>query len=119
MIDRKGTPGFRTQDIPPGTCKIGWIGDKEVAIFNVGGEFYATQPHCTHAGGPLCEGALWGNIVTCPWHGSEFDVRTGEVTLDPADRPLMTYPVRVENGMLVVEMREEAITETVPKEGFN
>jgi nitrite reductase/ring-hydroxylating ferredoxin subunit len=119
MMNRDGAAPLRVEDIPPGTCKIGFVGDKEVAIYNVGGEFYATQPHCAHAGGPLCEGALWGHIVTCPWHGSEFDVRTGEVTLDPADRPLVTYPVTVHDGMVIVTLREEAITETVPKEGFN
>lgn len=103
VMDRtaKGAP-LRADDIPPGTCRLGWVGDKEVAIFNVDGQLYATQSQCTHAGGPLCEGALWGEIVTCPWHGSEFNVRTGEVTLDPADTPLITYPVSVVDGIIVI-----------------
>ena len=116
MDGRVSSGALRVADIPPGSCKTGWVGDKEVAIFNVDGTLYATQAHCTHASGPLCEGALWGEIVTCPWHGSEFNVRTGEVTLDPAERPLVTYPVTVRDGMVVVQLPEEAIAETPPQE---
>ena len=107
---------LRADDIPPGTCQTGWVGDKEVAIFNVDGTFYATQPHCTHAGGPLCEGALWGEIVTCPWHGSEFNVRNGQVTLDPAETPLVTYPVEVVDGVITIGAPTETITENPPTE---
>jgi nitrite reductase/ring-hydroxylating ferredoxin subunit len=89
-------------DIPPGTCKTGRVGGKDVAVFNVDGEFYAVQANCTHAGGPLCEGSIWGDIVTCPWHASEFNVRTGDVVSPPADDPLVTYPVTVENGMITI-----------------
>ena len=110
---------LKVTDIPPGTCRLGFVGDKQIAIYNVDGEIYATQPHCTHMGGPLCDGALWGEIITCPWHGSEFNVRTGEVTLDPADRPLLTYPVTVRDGLVIIEMREEELNEVVPEEGFN
>lgn len=90
-------------EIEPGTCKTGIISGKHVTIYNIDGEFYATQAECTHRGGPLCEGALWGNIVTCPWHGSEFDVRTGEVITAPAKEPLQTYRVRVQDGKIIVE----------------
>jgi 3-phenylpropionate/trans-cinnamate dioxygenase ferredoxin subunit len=89
-------------DIAPGTCKSGRVAGKEIAVFNVDGEFYAIQADCTHAGGPLCEGALWGDIVTCPWHGSEFNVKTGEVVTDPSDEPVKTYKVRVVDGAIVV-----------------
>ena len=89
-------------DIAPGTCKTGRVGGKDVAVFNVEGEFYAVQANCTHAGGPLCEGSIWGAIVTCPWHTSEFNVRTGEVVSPPAEHPLVTYPVTVENGMITI-----------------
>jgi nitrite reductase/ring-hydroxylating ferredoxin subunit len=95
--------GLRIADIPPGSCKPGKVGGENVAIFNVDGKLYATQGECTHAGGPLCEGALWGDTVTCPWHGSEFDIRTGEVITGPADEPLKTYRVEVQDGAIVLK----------------
>ena len=94
--------GLRAYDVPPGTCKLGKVGGEQVAIFNVDGKLYATQNACTHAGGPLCEGSLWGDTVTCPWHGSEFDVRTGEVLNGPADTPLKVYHVEVQGGLIVL-----------------
>src|SRR5438552_12678957 len=102
LMNSKGTP-LRAEDIPPGTCKVGMVGGRQVAVFNVGGQFYATQADCTHEGGPLCEGSLAGEVVTCPWHGSQFNVRTGEVVMDPATEPIATYSVQVRDGVLVVE----------------
>lgn len=101
MADRNSRD-LLTDDIPPGTCKLGVVGDKQVAIFNVDGQFYATQAECTHRGGPLCEGALWGDVITCPWHGSEFNVRTGQVVGPPAEVPLKTYKVQVESGKIIL-----------------
>ena len=94
---------LKAEDVPPGTCKTGYVDGREVAIFNVDGQFYATQNNCTHMGGPLCEGSLAGEVVTCPWHGSQFNVRTGEVVMDPATEPIATYSVQVRDGVLVVE----------------
>jgi 3-phenylpropionate/trans-cinnamate dioxygenase ferredoxin component len=82
---------LRAEDVPEGGCVSGMIGGKQVAIFKVEGKLYATQANCTHRGGPLCEGSLWGEVVTCPWHGSQFDVRTGEVVSGPATEPLETF----------------------------
>jgi nitrite reductase/ring-hydroxylating ferredoxin subunit len=96
------TTPLRPEDVPPGACVLGRVNGKDVAIYNVDGTFYATQNDCTHMSGPLCEGALWGDIVTCPWHGSEFNVRTGEVVRDPAVEPLATYQVTARDGMLIV-----------------
>jgi 3-phenylpropionate/trans-cinnamate dioxygenase ferredoxin subunit len=103
MVSKDKISALRAADVPPGTCTRAYVSGKEIAVFNVGGQFYATQAHCTHAGGPLYEGSLAGEIVTCPWHGSQFDVRTGEVVQDPADEPLATYPLQVKDGVLVVE----------------
>src|SRR5262245_6891705 len=91
-------------DVAPGTCHKAYVQGKEIAIFNVDGHFYATQSDCTHRGGPLCEGELAGEIITCPWHGSQFDVRTGEVIMDPATEPLTTYTVTEKDGQLIVEL---------------
>lgn len=102
MAVRVNTRPLQVSDIPPGTCKTATVNGIEVAVFNVDGQFYATQTDCTHRGGPLCDGSLAGEIVTCPWHGSRFDVRTGEVVQDPAEEPLTTYPVQVKDGSILI-----------------
>ena len=83
---------FRVSDAPPGSVVL--VGD--VAVFNVNGGFCATQAACTHKQGPLNEGPLDGSTVTCPWHGSRFDVCTGAVLQGPAKDPLKTYRVTVD-----------------------
>ncbi len=103
MNRQSGGRGLRAADIAPGECKLGRVGGEDVAIFNVEGKLYATQNSCTHEGGPLCEGALWGDIISCPWHGSEFNVRTGEVTQGPATTPLKIYNIEVINGAILIK----------------
>ncbi|HSP54678.1 MAG TPA: non-heme iron oxygenase ferredoxin subunit, partial [Dehalococcoidia bacterium] len=66
-------------DIPPGEMMVVEIGGEEIAIANVGGEFFAFSNTCTHRGGPLGEGILTGGVVECPFHAGQFNVRTGEV----------------------------------------
>jgi nitrite reductase/ring-hydroxylating ferredoxin subunit len=90
---------FRTSDVPPGSALA--LGN--AAVFNVDGRLCATQAKCTHSGGPLAEGRLEGATVTCPWHGSQFDVTTGSVLRGPAHDPLKTYPVVTEDGVGRVE----------------
>lgn len=102
MYRQKAAISLKAADIPPGSCAKGWVGNDEVAVFNVDGTFYATQNKCTHMGGPLCEGGVWGDIVTCPWHGSEFNIRTGEVVTPPAIAPLKTYKLSVQDGVISV-----------------
>ncbi|HEX8221040.1 MAG TPA: non-heme iron oxygenase ferredoxin subunit [Chloroflexia bacterium] len=102
MDRQKPGVGLKAADVPPGSCGLVKLGSEEVAVFNVEGQFYATQNRCTHAGGPLCEGGLWGDIVQCPWHGSEFNVRTGEVVSGPARTPIKTYSVTVHDGVISI-----------------
>jgi nitrite reductase/ring-hydroxylating ferredoxin subunit len=78
------------------------VAGKEVTVYNVAGEYYATQDDCTHVGGPLSEGELKENIVTCPWHGSCFDVKSGRAQCGPATEPLATYQVTVMGDRLSV-----------------
>lgn len=78
------------------------VDDVPVAVWNVGGVFYATQDTCTHEEASLSEGDLWGEVIECPLHGAQFDVRTGEVLSLPALFPLDTYPVKVEDGVVYV-----------------
>ncbi|MFO1093857.1 MAG: Rieske 2Fe-2S domain-containing protein [Planctomycetaceae bacterium] len=64
-------------ELPPGCAKEVTVGDRVIAVFNVDGTLYALDGICPHAGGPLAKGRLVGQIVTCPWHGWQFDVTSG------------------------------------------
>ncbi len=65
-------------DCPPGTGLEVVADERVVALFNVDGTFYAIDGVCPHQGGPLAEGEVTGCVVTCPWHGWQFDIRTGQ-----------------------------------------
>lgn len=89
-----------TKPPAPGTAIRVVAGDRPVAIFNQGGKLYAIGAVCTHAGGPLEKGPVKGGAVTCPWHGSQFDLSTGVVLRGPARTPEPAYRVTVtENGL--------------------
>jgi uncharacterized protein YbjT (DUF2867 family)/nitrite reductase/ring-hydroxylating ferredoxin subunit len=90
---------FRVTDVAAGSCFL--VGD--AVVFNVSGQFFATQSRCTHRQGPLNEGKLEGSTVTCPWHGAQFDVTTGAVRRGPARDPLKTYRVSVDGEIGRVE----------------
>jgi len=65
-------------DVPPGTCRSIELEDAAIALFNIDGKFYALENTCPHAGGPLGDGTLEGDIISCPWHGWTFHVPTGQ-----------------------------------------
>ena len=88
-------------DIPPGTGKCVEAGGKQIALFNVGGTLHAIDNLCLHRGGPLGEGELEGHVVTCPWHGWQYDVRSGINTMDESEH-VETYEVKVEGGAVMV-----------------
>jgi 3-phenylpropionate/trans-cinnamate dioxygenase ferredoxin subunit len=88
----------RVGDVPPGAMKRVDIGARRILLANVGGQFYAVDDTCTHEDASLSRGALRGEWVKCPLHGSRFNVRTGEVVEEPASEKLATYPVRLEAG---------------------
>jgi 3-phenylpropionate/trans-cinnamate dioxygenase ferredoxin subunit len=127
----------RAADLPPGARRIVTLNGLSIGVFNVGGEFFALLNRCAHQGGPLCLGEIkglavsvipgeveWtrdGEILRCPWHHWEFDIKTGLALIDPArvrvksyevtieaevppsgPPSVPTYPVTVESGWLVV-----------------
>lgn len=92
------------QDLKPGQGKLVQAGGKEIALFNIGGQFFAIDDTCSHAGGPLSEGFLQDHTVTCPWHGSQFDVRTGQVLGGPARENVTAYPVKIEEEEILIEV---------------
>ena len=99
-------------EIPPGGRKIVEVGGRSIGIFNVDGEFFALRNSCPHEGGPLCRGVLCGEVTSdmpgeyrysrpgqilrCPWHGWEFDIRTGQSWFDPRKVRVRRYEVTIE-----------------------
>lgn len=98
-----------TNEIPEGTMKRVQVGSDEenfILISRVCGQYYATGGKCSHYGAPLQFGFLDGYSVVCPWHAAAFDVRTGEMTQSPGMDSIPTYPVKIVNGNVVVEIPE-------------
>src|SRR5436309_2090722 len=94
------------EELPPGSTKIVSVGALDVGVYNCGGELLALEDRCSHDDGPLCEG-VWDEercVVVCPRHGSEFDLRTGRPLTLPAYLPVRTFPVRVEAGVVKVDL---------------
>jgi nitrite reductase/ring-hydroxylating ferredoxin subunit len=104
-------------EIPPGSRKLVEVSGRSIGIFNLGGAFFALRNRCPHQGAALCEGPLGGfvassgpgqyamsrpgEILRCPWHGWEFDVRTGQSWFDPAKVRVKSYEVKVESAASV------------------
>lgn len=78
------------------------IGERQIAVFNLGGAFYATDDLCTHAFAMLTDGFIDGDVIECPLHGGKFEIKTGKAAAPPCTVDLKTYPVRVEDGALLV-----------------
>jgi nitrite reductase/ring-hydroxylating ferredoxin subunit len=91
-------------EIAPGSAKQIEINGKTIALFNLDGNYYALDNECTHRGGPLAEGYLTGESVTCPWHGAQFNLKTGAVESPPAAKGVVKYNVRVQGSNIEVEV---------------
>ena len=107
------------RDIPPGSRRLVTVRGRPIAIFNVAGEFFGLFNRCPHQGGSLCEGELSGlvesdqpgeyrytrrgEILRCPWHGWEFDIRTGQSYCDPERIRTKAYTVAAEPGATVIK----------------
>ena len=93
-------------ELPPGTYKLVVADPIPVGVYNCGGELFAIEDRCSHDDGPLCEG-LWDEgdcRVVCPRHGATFDLRTGNALTLPAYLPVRTFPVRVVDGVVLVDV---------------
>ena len=93
----------KTSEIPAGAIQESQVGGQAIALANVDGKFYAISNTCLHHGGPLGQGALEGSVVTCPWHGWQFDVTTGKVTQDP-NMGVGCYPIEVRGDEVFVDI---------------
>jgi nitrite reductase/ring-hydroxylating ferredoxin subunit len=94
----------RVEDVPPGSVRPFRVGEEEIAVAHCEDGIFATQGHCLHLQGPLGHGRVAeGCVLTCPWHGWQYDVRTGENEFDRAIK-LQTYEVQVEDGQIRVRI---------------
>ena len=84
--------------------KLVEAGGQRIALFNIGGKYYAIEDRCPHRGGPLSEGMLAEDEVICPWHGSRFNTKTGAVLTPPAQRNVKSFPVRIVGNDVEVEI---------------
>lgn len=89
--------------IPSGERKLTRVGGRSIGVFHHGDQWYAVRNYCLHRSGPVATGELEGDILTCPWHGYQYDLTTGEFVHDRAVK-LETYPVEVRNGMVCVQI---------------
>ena len=89
-------------ELGPGEWRAVEADGTRIAVFNLGGEFFAIEDACTHDGGQLAGGAVDGDEIVCPRHGARFCIRTGAVLAPPAYEPVAKFPVRVENGAIQV-----------------
>lgn len=108
-------------DIPEGGKQVLEVGGRSIGVYRSNGEFFAVQNLCPHALAPICVNDLKGThlpsqpgeyvygmeglVLRCPWHAWEFDVRTGEALFGIDKRRLLTFPVKVEDGKVIVTMR--------------
>ncbi len=100
----KFVPVAKITEIPDQCAKCVLVEDRIIALFNLGGKFYAIDDTCTHEGGPLSEGIIEGEEVQCPWHGAHFNIKSGKVTLDPATEDVATYNVRLNGDVIELEI---------------
>ena len=93
-------------ELPPGAARIVEVDGRKIGVFNCGGELRAIEDRCSHDDGPLAEGPFDADACTveCPRHGSLFDLNTGRPRTLPAYLPVDTFPVRVEDGTVKLEV---------------
>jgi naphthalene 1,2-dioxygenase system ferredoxin subunit len=99
-------------DIPAGTMLHVELDGRMIALYNVDGDFYATDDICTHRRARLSDGYLVGTIVQCPLHFGKFDIKTGQPMNPPCKIPIATYPVTLEVERLLVALPDTPAAES-------
>lgn len=94
-------------DLDEGTLLGVEVDGEPVCLAKMHGAICAFSDNCTHISGPLSDGELDGEVLTCPWHGAQFNIRSGKVLRGPARSDIMTYPVRVDGQTILVGLPEE------------
>jgi naphthalene 1,2-dioxygenase system ferredoxin subunit len=98
MSDTEWTDAAAVDDVPEDDVIGRIVGGRDLALYNAGGEIFATDNICTHGHARLCEGFLDGHEIECPLHQGKFDVRTGQPTCAPVTEAIRSYPVKIEGG---------------------
>ena len=98
MSNTEWTDAAAVDDVPKDDVIGMIVGGRDMALYNAGGEIFATDNICTHGQARLCEGFLEGHEIECPLHQGKFDVRTGMPTCAPVTEPIRSYPVKIEGG---------------------
>ena len=94
----------KTNEIKPNQIKQVSIDGKDIVVINIDGSYFAIKDTCTHAGGSLSEGKVEGSIITCDWHGAQFDCKSGKLVKFPAKiNDLESYNVVIESDTIFVE----------------
>jgi NAD(P)H-dependent nitrite reductase small subunit len=115
MNDRDWTPITAIENIPPRQGRSVCVSGAEIAVFNLNGRYLTIDNECPHKGGPLCDGIVSGTTVVCPLHGRHYDLETGLGVRASEATSVTTYPTRVENGVILVNLAashrfDEAVT---------
>ena len=97
-------PVGQVGDFVPGKVRCVRTGDRKIAIFNESGTLLAYDDYCTHVGGPVSQGSCENGVVTCLWHGAQFRIADGAPVTPPAGGKLRSYPLRVEAGVVEIEI---------------
>jgi len=114
MLDKMATNVVRIcaqSEVAPDSAKAFEVGDKRLAVFNIGGRFYVTDDECTHASASLADGMLDGEVIECTMHLGAFHVPTGEVKAPPCAVALRTYKVIREGDDVLVDLDRDATGE--------
>ncbi len=90
--------------LPVGELRQFRVRGHEILAVNVNGKVYCLEGRCSHAGAPLAEGTLDGEVLTCPWHYSQFSIITGDVLRGPAYKPLRAYAATEKDNMILIEL---------------
>lgn len=93
--------------VEPGAVRRVVVQGRALAVFNVAGEFHVTDDTCTHGFASLAEGTLAGYVVTCPWHGGAFDVRSGQPVAPPCVAPLAVHPCELRDGSVWARLKPD------------
>jgi nitrite reductase (NADH) small subunit len=98
-------PVGRTVDFTPGQGRMVTVSGRHVAVFRLGDEFFALDNMCLHRGGPLCDGQIENDVVTCPWHFWSYEIRTGTMVQDPRVG-VSKHDVRIEGEEISVRLTD-------------
>jgi nitrite reductase (NADH) small subunit/3-phenylpropionate/trans-cinnamate dioxygenase ferredoxin subunit len=92
------------ENVPPGTIKQFTANEQEILIINTNDQIYCLEARCTHAGAPLAEGTINQNVLTCPWHGSQFNITNGQAVKGPAEKNLKTYTCSIKENAIFIDL---------------